>query len=224
MEKMSSIFEVSKKRVFLSWYIDFLFFITLWELMSYFLGLNNSLPFWVPYIFFITIRAMTGKYLGSVGHLFLSINRESNSVNPDIYDHENWLTVLLGVLFILEGTKQLVRWTDVWVPQPFFGFIPGDLVQIVIHLFLGMTSILAGYWFLKLNIKGLYLGISVAFIGLVSDILSWNLWDPVVKQMVIARKEVQGRPVKEGEIEMMQALLPEGIVALTILVIIRHAS
>jgi hypothetical protein len=117
----------------------------------------------------------------------------------------------MGVLFILEGTKQLVRWTQIFVPQPAFGFFPDDLTQVLIHIVFGISSILAGYWFLKLNIKGLYLGVSVAIVHVTSDALSWKLWDPVVEKMVVARSELQGIPVRDGEVAFMQSLFPEGL-------------
>ena len=205
-------YQASKKRLFLSWYIDFLFFMTLWGLLSYFLGLEATIPFWVPYLLFVVIRAISGKFIGSIGYLFLGINKETKTVNPNIFNRENWLTVLLGVLLILEGTKQLVRWTQMFVPQPIFGFFPDDTTQIIIHVALGVSSILAGYWFLRLNIKGFYLAVSVAMANIASDVLSWSLWDPVVEKMVLARRELQKIPVRDGEIELMQLLFPEGMI------------
>ena len=94
-------YSVSKKRLFLSWYIDFLFFMTLWGLLSYFLNLEANLPFWVPYILFLIIRALTGKYIGSIGHIFLGIDKETKTVRSYIFERENWLTILLALLFIL---------------------------------------------------------------------------------------------------------------------------
>ncbi|MGZ5054729.1 MAG: hypothetical protein ACXWAT_07280 [Methylobacter sp.] len=208
----TNVYHASKKRLLLSWYIDFLFFLTLWDLLSYFLSLDENAPFWVPYLLFVVIRMISGKYIGSIGYLFLGIDKETKAVNPDIFERENWLTILLGVLLILEGTKQLVRWTQMFVPQPIFGVLADDITQIIIHVVSGISSILAAYWFLKLNIKGLYLAVSLAVINIISDALSWNLWDPVVEKMVITRRELQGMPIRDGEVEFMQALFPEGVI------------
>jgi len=207
----TEIYHASKKRLLLSWYIDFLLFMTLWGLLSYFLSLDASVPFWAPYLMFLVIRAVSGNYIGSFGDLFLGIDKASNAVNSSIFDRENWLTILLGVLFILEGTKQLVRWTQMFVPQPVFGFFPDDITQVLMHVVFGISSILAGYWFLKLDIKGLYLGVFVALIHIASGVLSLGLWDPVVEKMIVARRELQGLPVRDGEVEFMQLLFPEGI-------------
>ncbi len=219
----NSINKASKKRLILSWYIDLLFFMTLWGLLSYFIKLEESVPFWAPYVVFLVIRAATSKYFGSIGYSFLSIDKNSMCVNEGIFKRENWLSILLGVLLILEGTKQIVRWTQMFVSQPAFGFFPDEATQILIHLAFGVLSILAGYWFLKLDIRGFIAGIGVAVINLISYALSWKLWDPVVEQMVLKRKEIQGVPVRDGEIEMMQSLLPEGIIVVAIVSIIAMA-
>lgn len=216
----NSINQASKKRMLLSWYIDFLFFMTLWGLLSYFLKLEESVPFWAPYALFLAIRTIASKYIGSIGCSFLSIDKSSMCVEENILRRENWLSILLGVLLVLEGTKQLVRWTQMFVSQPAFGYFPDETTQIIMHLAFGLISILAGYWFLKLDIRGFIAGIGVALINLISDGLSWKLWDPVVEQMVLTRREVQGLPVRDGEIEMMQSLMPEGMLVVATVSII----
>jgi hypothetical protein len=104
--------------------------------------------------------------------------------------------------------------------QPIFGFFPEDTTQITIYVLLGVSSILAGYWFLTLNIKGFYLAVSVAIVNIASDALSWGLWDPVVEKMVLARRELQGLPVRDGEIEFMQSLFPEGMLLASTLAVV----
>ncbi|MEH6347120.1 MAG: hypothetical protein V7785_18635 [Bermanella sp.] len=212
--------QASKKRLLLAWYIDFLFFMTLWGLLTYFLSLENSLPIWAPYLTFLVVRTVATKFVGSIGYSFLSIDKDSLSVNQDIFSKENWLTILLGVVLLLEGTKQLVRWTQMFVSQPAFGFFPDESTQVLIHLVFGVLSILAGYWFLKLDIRGFMVGMGVASMNLISDGLSWKLWDPIVEKMIVSRREVEGLPVREGEIEMMQSFMPEGLVVFAIVSII----
>ncbi len=208
--------QASKKRLLLAWYIDFLFFMTLWGLLTYFLSLENSLPIWAPYLTFLIVRTLATKFIGSIGYSFLSIDKDNLSVNPNILSTENWLSILVGVVLLLEGTKQLVRWTQVFVSQPAFGFFPDESTQVLIHLLFGVFSILAGYWFLKLDIRGFIAGMAVTIASLISDGLSWKLWDPVIEQMVLSRREVEGLPVREGEIEMMQSLMPEGLVVFAV--------
>jgi len=210
----------SRKRLLLSWYIDFLFFMTLWDLLTYLFRPDEVVPYWIPIVVFVVIRAVISKYIGTIGRNFMSIDKHTSIVSLNILRRENWLTIFLGVLFILEGTKHIVRWTQTLVSQPWFGFFPNEAAQIAIHIVYGLLSVLAGYWFLKLNIKGFILGVGLALLGLISYLLSWKLWDPVVEQMVLKRKEVQGLPVRDGDVEMMQALMPEGIVLATMAMLV----
>lgn len=216
----TEVIKASKKRLLLSWYIDFLFFMTLWELLVYFVDTESKAPFWLPYTAFAIIRFVSEKYIGSVGLNFLGINKDSGCVDQHIFERESKLTILLGILFILEGTKQLVRWTQFFVSQPVFGYFPDESTQIVIHVSYGILFILSGYWFLKLNVKGLFLGITIEVLNIASDALSWSLWGPVVKDMVVTRREFQGRPVSEGEIEFMQLLIPGGMLLAAVLAIL----
>ncbi len=216
-------YQASRKRLALSWYIDFLFFMSLWSLLAYFLSPAAGLPFWLPYAVFVVTRAVLSRFTGSVGYVCLSIDRHNMQVNEIILSRESWLSILLGVLLILEGTKQLVRWTQLFVSQPAFGFFPDETMQIVIHVVTGGLLILAGYWILKLDIRGLVLGAGVMLLNILSDVLSWTLWDPVIEEMVIRRREFQGVPVRDGEVEMMQLLMPEGMMVFAAVIIIAMA-
>ena len=216
--------EVTNKRLLLSWYLDFLFFMTVWGLLVYFLRIADGLPFWVPFMVFLALRKLTSRYIDSIGYKCLSIDGDNMSVDRDIHVKETWLSITLGVLLILDGTKKLVRWTEMYVSQPTFGFFPDDTTQIVIHVVLGCVSILAGFWFFKLDIRGLVAGIAVALFELASALFSWDMWDPVVEQMVLVRREVQGLPVREGEVEFMQAVFPEGIVVFALIIIVAMVS
>ncbi len=60
----------------------------------------------------------------------------------------------------------------------------------------------------------------VALLSLISDGLSWKLWGPVVEKVLLSRREVQYLSVREGELEIMQALMPEGLVVVDVITII----
>ena len=65
--------------------------------------------------------------------------------------------------------------------------------------------------------------VQLTLLSLFSYLLSWKLWDPVMEQMVLKRKEIQGLPVRDGDVELMQTLMPEGMVVVTIGIIITMA-
>lgn len=205
----------SKKRQLLALYLDFILFMVVWGLLEHFVAQENGFPSWVALITFGMVKVATHKLLGSPGAFMLSIGRDG-LVNPEIHARENWLTILLGVLFVLEGTKQLVRWTQLLVPEPFFGFIPSSNVQILINITIGTLFVIIGYLFLKLHRTGLILGLIAGAAAIVSCVLSWSLWDKTVAEMVVARRALQGKPVGENEVEFMQLLMPEGILLLAV--------
>ena len=216
----SDIYLVSKKRILLSWYVDLLLFLTAWELLVYFLNLQAALPFWLPFILLFITRALLSKLIGSPGLFFLSIDKDTMEVDRNISNNENWCTILIGIMSILGGCKQLVRWTEFNVIYPQFGSVPGDTIHILTQIVYGSLFILAGYWFLKLNIKGFFLSVAALSLQLISTTLSWDLWKITAFEMVIERRTAQGLPIRNGEIEFMQAYLPTAIVTTSMMVII----
>ena len=216
----SNTYFASKKRLFLAWYIDLLFFLTAWWLFTHLFGIGLNISEGIPTILFSILWFFARKHIGSFGYYFLAIDKNKNIVSPNIYENESWLTLLIGVLSILSGTKAIVRSIQTYIPFPYFGTIPDDNTQILIQNSMGILLILCGYWFLKLNIKGLYLGVSMVVINLFSLILSWTLWDPIIEKMVIARRQVQGLPIEPKRIEAMQAIFPEGFIFGILLIII----
>ena len=127
----------SKKRIFLAWYLDFILFMVFWSLLNHFLFSGRELPFWMGLFIFGLLEFVCIKFFGSIGVFFLSVD-ESHQVDPNIYKRENWLTILLGVLFILEGTKKLVRWIDLSVAHPTFGMFLDPNIQIIINILTGI--------------------------------------------------------------------------------------
>ncbi|WP_367154510.1 hypothetical protein [Methylomonas sp. HYX-M1] len=207
----------SKKRKILAIYIDLLLFLTFKELFEYFF--ESVLPFLAWIIAFGLILYMSNKFLPSPGKHFLSIEKD-NTVEPIIYENESWLTLLLGVLLILEGTKNLVRWTEFMVPMPFFGIFIDSAAQIIFSVIAGILFLLSGYLILKLKMPGLLLGIGITIVTIVSSLLSWDLWDPFITQMVEARRNFQDIPVRESEVEFMNMIYPKMIIVIEFIYLI----
>ena len=204
----------SKKRILLSVYLDYLFFAVLWELLVYFTWPDRNLPFWAEFLTFGILEAVVYVRWGSFGMHILSIDRATRQVDPLIYRHETWLTMLLGVLLFLEGTKQLVRWTQYVVAQPAFGFMLDLPTQVAVNVVTGAVSVCAGYLFLKLHRSGFWIALAVGIVAIISYVLSWPLWDQAVAQLATVRRQHQGLPVRQDEIEFMQAIVPEALIAL----------
>ena len=66
-------------------------------------------------------------------------------VDPQVYLHEHWQTILIGLLFVAEGSKQIVRWA-MWIPPlPIFGIATNQTIFAAYSMILGSLLILTGY-------------------------------------------------------------------------------
>ena len=107
----------------------------------------------------------------------------------------------------------MVRWTMWNPPIPFFGQPTEEPVSVVIYLISGMFEVFVAVCLYRVDIRAIVIGIPYNLVQLTSGILSWELWDSWVAEMVLRRREYQGLPVREGEVEYMQSLTPEFLIA-----------
>jgi hypothetical protein len=66
---------------------------------------------------------------------------------------------------------------------------------------------------LQMRRTGWWLALLAVVAQLVSVVASWNMWDGYVAEMTTRRREFQGLTVRPGEIEFMQSMTPEVLVA-----------
>jgi hypothetical protein len=50
--------------------------------------------------------------------------------------------------------------------------------------------------------------------------MSWNQWDGIARDLLVRRRSFQGLPVRSGEVEFLQAILPEALIAFLLLTIV----
>lgn len=203
--------------MFFAVYLDLILFLVVWGLANFLIG--GDAQFGVGVIVFAVIRGVTWKLGVSPGQYFLSIGRD-RLVDAHIYSRENWLTMLLGAVFVLEGTKLLVNWTRGVVPEPFFGLIPGDTAQVAIDMVSGFLLVFVGFLYFKLRPVGFWLALLVIVASLVSTVISWSLLIEAVPNIVLARRAAQGRVPSDGEIHFMQAFLPSITVVLLLCLLV----
>lgn len=208
---------VSRKRMLLAVYVDLLLFLIVWGLVNFLIG--GQAHFIGGFIVFAVIRVITWKLNVAPGLYFLSIGRD-RLVDSAIYERENWLTMLLGTLFVLEGAKKLLNWTQGVAPEPFFGLMPGDTAQVALDMVSGVLLILIGFLYFKMRVLGFWLAVVTATGGLISVAVSWSLWTAAVPQIVLTRRAAQGRVPSESELQFMQAFLPSLTVALLLCVLV----
>lgn len=210
----------SKKRRVLAFYVDFLLFsaavaLVCWVLAKFDPSLAVA-PLWMQITTFLIVEAIILKAVAwSPGHWSLGIYRatvpglgETPVVDPNIFNTQRWWTVLLGVLIALEGTKMAVRWAMWHPPVPFMGaqldFAPSALFSVA----MGGMLCTVGLFVLRCRPKAALIGMALYAIALTSGALSYELWSSWAAADVVARREYQGLPVREGEIETMRRWAP----------------
>jgi hypothetical protein len=207
----------SRRRLLLAIYLDFLLFMVVWGLANFIIG--GEAHFVVGIIAFVAIRFAASKLGVSPGQYFLSIGRDQ-LVDADVYDRENWLTMLLGAVCVLEGSKLLVNWTQGIVSEPFFGSMPGETAQVTIDMVSGVLLVVVGFLYFKLRALGFWLALAAVIASLASTAVSWSLWLEAIPKVVSARRAAQGRVPTEGELQFMQTFLLSGTMVLLLCVLV----
>ncbi len=154
-------------------------------------------------LFFTVFLAQSGLSPGRFS-LALLKDRAETSKLPRMA----WINLLVGILLFLDATKHLVRWTQMDRPMPFMGSIPEGNTQVVIGVSVGIAFLIAAVLLLRLTALGKWLSAIVLAGAAASVAISWDLYPEAIERMVQARRKLQGIPVREGEIEAMQAYLP----------------
>lgn len=225
----------STKRLLLAVYLDYLIYGSAWEIVWYFIGPEKASLVFELLLFFLVESLLLWLY-DTPGFRYLSIDSlpviksprdvqfnffgKHRFVDPTILNGERWYTMTIGVLFILDGAKLLARWTAYGPPLPFFGIETTVLSHAGFAICFGAISIFVGYLVLKLRRSALALGISLVVLQGISTLMSWDMWDTKVVEMVTARREYLGMPIRPGEIEIMQALVPEGFLVILVLMLV----
>ena len=220
---MTDTVAASKKRRLVAMHLDLFFFLAVYRLLGYALSGGNPPPLWPALIAFIPVRIAARRLIGSPGLRILSIDRNGH-VDPGILHRENWLTFVLGMLLVFDGTKQLTRWTQMDAPQPFFGILPGETPSVVIALVGGALFLLAGWGLLRLNRAGFWLAIALMAATVVSCVLSASLWNEAMAEIVAERRALRGQAFGEGEVRFMRMLMPELMVAAAAVLLAATAS
>ena len=221
-------------RLLLAAYIDLLIFSVPW---AYLVAATDRLvpgfaaqPFYVRYLAFAIVELIVlNRTSLSPGAALLGIRfvaaRSGQSrvdalwqnripfVDRDLLASESWFSILVGVWLLLDATKALVRWTMYSPPLPLFGIQTAGIGGALTSMIIGAIEAYIACLVLRVRPRALVLG--APFYGLlaVSAAVSWNLWDDWAARYVVARRAYEGLPVKPGEIESLQSMSPELVIA-----------
>jgi len=204
----------SRGRLLLAAYVDYVLFTLVFEPGAWLLKRGGvQVTGWVvSLVLFVAVELLLVRLERSPGRAVLGIVALDGrqQVLPAWRARERWWTMLLGTLGISEGAKEAVRWTFGLPPPPFMGLALDWDTRAAIVTTNGIVFILAGLGVLCTRVWGTVLGVAVCVVGIASWIASWSQVPAWVAARTIARRNAQGLPVREGEIEMMTRVLPGG--------------
>lgn len=197
----------SSMRRLLAFYLDFLVFSALltptaWVIER--LGGSAVTPM-QGCVLFVLLRVALVRFVGtSPGRWCLGISPDSSTVDVSIANREAWWTMLAGTLLVLEGSKNLVRWTEGLPPQPFLGNGVSDTTALAVLCLLGLLNLVAGVLILRTHAIGSFLGASVVTFETLATLAHRQAFRDWVASSVSARRAIQGIPPRAGQIAFMQ--------------------
>jgi len=207
----------SKKRLLLAVYLDLVLFSAVLGLLLHYIapGQEHTL---LKYAAFCGLEGvLLGLVKWSPGEYMLSIRqvrRQNDPIQPEgrstgqfMVDRRVWTsatfwTALVGVYLIVEGGKELVRWTMWTPPQPWFGMTlaPGWAPTVAIAQ--GLLSLLLGALVLRLHFAAPLAVVATSVFYMTAVCWSWHLWPEFAREAVTRRRAFQGLPVRGGEVEL----------------------
>jgi hypothetical protein len=208
----------SRKRRWLAYYIDLMLFGAVWHLIDYGLRMlfpaYREMPLWGQ-ILILTVLENIAPPKWSPGVNLLSMRQEGEALVVDraIWEHENWLTVLMAVALINDGAKAMFRWT-LWTPPiPVFGAPTNEFTSGVLFLAFGLAEIYGANGIFKLRAWGAQMLLVVEGMALLSILQSWDLWDAWMELYVQRRHAFYGRAMRPEMIQAARLMVPEFFVA-----------
>ena len=214
--------QASRKRLLLAVYIDFLFFTALWEPIAWVVRSQGIELRWAAgLVAFAALDWVVVRFLGtSPGSWALGIVRDTEgpSVEHTLRTREAWWTMLLGTLLVLEGSKNLVRWTQGLPPLPIFTSGPDELAFVAISV-LGIANMAAGLLALRCRPIGPLIALGGSALAALAYAVSWPRIDSWIARRVEVRRALQGREVRADEIELMQAMFPKMVIILSFIAV-----
>jgi hypothetical protein len=207
----------TRTRLVLAFYVDALLFMVAWPSLEWWLQRHGlSQVGWVlALLSFAALELLLLWRVGSTpGRATLGIARQADRTLVVAASHgrDCWWTQLLGVLGLLEGVKEVGRWTSGLPPPPFMGLaLSWDAAAAVVTVS-GLLTVTASLGVLRCRPRFALLGLAVTLLTLASWLLSWEQVPSWVEARTVASRALHGLRVKPGELETMRIVLPGGAI------------
>lgn len=226
-----------KRRLLLAVYLDYLLFGAVVALAQWAVPGLDRAPAWSRFLLFLLAEAvLVGLVRDSPGARLLglrlaqpqaylasgqaSLQAAVALVPESLLAREAWWTILFGVLAVLDGVKMAVRWTAGLPPAPWFGLALPAAGAAAVALTMGALEVLVGAGVLRLRRWAVPLGLAIFGAVLASALVGAEQLADWAAAAQAARRELQGVPLRPGEIEFARRFLPSGTVAASALALV----
>ena len=112
-----------------------------------------------------------------------------------------WPNLVLGTFLMLDGLKLMVRWSQLDVSVPVFGMIETTAIKVIVLIAMGAVSLVAGAMLLAFRPMSRIAAAGSLALSSLSLAISWPVLDEAIGRVQVARRQAQGIPIREGEIE-----------------------
>lgn len=206
----------SKRRLWLAVYLDYLLFAPLFAIFRWLLGPTGiDLSWAVDLLAFVLIEGALVRGVDfSPGRRALGIVRaeDGSIVLPFVRARERWWTMLLGVCGVMEGAKEIARFTQGLPPPPFMNLDLTWDVRAALLTTSGLIYLSAGLSILRTRTLGAWVGLALHLVSSLSVLVSWAHMPAWVEARLRAQDALRGRVTTEERLATMQTMLPTGMV------------
>jgi hypothetical protein len=199
----------SRKRQLLALYVDYLTFTAVYQPIAWAIRSTAAMDIWLLGLaVFVCLRGVAWILKVALpGQWALGIKTgPASMVDPRILERERWWTATAGALLVLEGSKNLVRWTQGLPIEPLLVLAAPPWMATAAITILGGLNVAAGLLILRTHVAGAVIGIGVLGTEVLATLIHREDFREWAGQAVVARRGLQGLPVRDGEVEMMQQL------------------
>ena len=147
----------------------------------------------------------------SPGYWLLGISApvgERPQVDTTWHTRESQISQATGGGLCGLGVAGLTSWTLYHTPVPYFGLDFPLWLSIPIALLGSVAMVLAGALVLRTDLRGVWLGGSLALLLLLLGATGWGAWGGFVDTALADRSAYEGRPVGEGLFALVRDLVP----------------
>lgn len=225
LAKSGQLLPATRERIALAIFIDLLAWTIPYSFLSWIFvgGSTRSGPPGAGLVLFAIVEFLVLQVARkSPGYWLLGISApvgEKPQVDSARRTRESQISVATGVGLCCLGVVALTSWTLYHTPVPYFGLGFPLWLSIPLSLIVSVGLVLAGALLLRTELRGVWLGGSLAALLLLLGATGWGAWGGFVETALANRSAYEGRPVGDGSFALIRDLIPSLLIVVPALLL-----